>query len=1012
MKMRKLVALVMAALMLCSIIPFTAVAADSSATIDFTDKANRTAYSTEQQVWEQNGIVVTNDKGASTSNVGDYGGEGYPARFYKSSTVKIEYPGMTQIVIDCTGLEAKYVDGWTNSFSADATATKDGSIITIVLAQPADSFVWEQMTAQSRAYNITVYSGSDAPVVPPVTPDEPEIPDTPVTPDQPTGSQGVVANPVAGVAYKFGMVQENVSTSDVYYLIGGMSSYYMASGKDVANAIDVYLEETDGGYYLYALIGGAKTYINMVVSGTHVNGAYEDTASTVYTYNADYQTVVAIVNDAEYWFGTRNDKTYTTVGPCAVSYAGFYCKFYSAEGGDAPVVPPVTPDEPETPDTPDTPVVPGDTAVLDFTTLDNRVSVSTSMQVWKQNGIIFTNDKGASTSNVNEKYFNPVRCYKSSTVTIEYPGMTKIVIDSVTYDDNDYAIGWTDSFSADATATVVDGDVTIVLADPTDVFVWEKLSAQSRAYTITVYTGDAGDAPVVPPVEPDEPEQPDTPAIPDGTELTIADAIAMGQTYAHNTFSENKYYVTGVITEIYNDMYGNMKLADEAGNILTIYGTWSEDGSTRFDAMSVKPVVGDTVVLYGIIGQYNGTSQMKNGWIIGIIGGDIPDTPDEPEIPDVPVEPGDDIDTTVPYLLGMVQENVSAEDVYFINGLMNGYYMDTTTDAEAAILVYLEKTNGGYYLYALDENDNKVYINMVVSGTHVNGAYESAPSTVYAYDYDLWTLVSEVNGELYAFGTRNDKTYTTMGPVKVSYNGFHADLYYFEDDEPCEHEYDDEYDADCNICGELREVPEEPVYVGSIATGTNSGAIGEMVSIGVQLDGNPGIVSVKVKVHFDNTVLKLVEATPGEFSASGYSWGDIAAANEKGYFIVNWCDATRPNSMAQMLATLTFEILETAQVGEMYEIYPEFNCQADIFNAADETVWFYAVTGSVVVNEKAPVVEGDIDGNGKINNRDLGVLQKYLNGSDVTLDEVAADMDGNGKINNRDLGLLQKLLNA
>lgn len=55
---------------------------------------------------------------------------------------------------------------------------------------------------------------------------------------------------------------------------------------------------------------------------------------------------------------------------------------------------------------------------------------------------------------------------------------------------------------------------------------------------------------------------------------------------------------------------------------------------------------------------------------------------------------------------------------------------------------------------------------------------------------------------------------------------------------------------------------------------------------------------------------------------------------------------------------------------------------------------------------------GDVDGNGKTNNRDLGILQKHLNGTDVTLDEVAADMDGNGKINNRDLGLLQKLLNA
>ena len=169
-----------------------------------------------------------------------------------------------------------------------------------------------------------------------------------------TPTLGVV-DPVVGTAYKFGMVQQNVGT-DVYYLIGGMDGYYMATGTDVNAAIDVYLEETEGGYYLYTLdAAGTKLYINMVVSGTHVNGAYEATASTVYTYNTESKTLVASVQPegaeapADYWFGTRNDKTYTTVGPCAVSYAGFYCQFYGegatdGEGGESGD----TPSEPET----------------------------------------------------------------------------------------------------------------------------------------------------------------------------------------------------------------------------------------------------------------------------------------------------------------------------------------------------------------------------------------------------------------------------------------------------------------------------------------------------------------------------------------------------------------------------------------------------------------------------------------------------------------------------------------
>ena len=143
-----------------------------------------------------------------------------------------------------------------------------------------------------------------------------------------TDEYAVVDAPVAGTAYKFAMVQENLDNK-VLYLAGGMDSYYMATTDNGDAGIDVYLEETTGGYYLYTTDGTTKQYINMVVSGTHVNGAYEETASTVYTYDTESKTIIAVVNDADYWFGTRNDKNYETVGPCAISYNGFYCQFYA-----------------------------------------------------------------------------------------------------------------------------------------------------------------------------------------------------------------------------------------------------------------------------------------------------------------------------------------------------------------------------------------------------------------------------------------------------------------------------------------------------------------------------------------------------------------------------------------------------------------------------------------------------------------------------------------------------------
>ena len=50
-------------------------------------------------------------------------------------------------------------------------------------------------------------------------------------------------------------------------------------------------------------------------------------------------------------------------------------------------------------------------------------------------------------------------------------------------------------------------------------------------------------------------------------------------------------------------------------NTLYIYGTYDADG-TRYGSMETQPAVGDTITLYGMIGQYNGTAQMKNVTIV------------------------------------------------------------------------------------------------------------------------------------------------------------------------------------------------------------------------------------------------------------------------------------------------------------------------------------------------------------------------------------------------------------
>ena len=105
------------------------------------------------------------------------------------------------------------------------------------------------------------------------------------------------------------------------------------------------------------------------------------------------------------------------------------------------------------------------------------------------------------------------------------------------------------------------------------------------------------------------------------SELTIPEADALGLAMSHNTTTPGKYYVTGVVESIANTTYGNLYIQDENGNKLYIYGTYNNDGTVRFDAMTEKPEVGMTITVYGVIGNYNQASQMKNVWVTEMIGG-------------------------------------------------------------------------------------------------------------------------------------------------------------------------------------------------------------------------------------------------------------------------------------------------------------------------------------------------------------------------------------------------------
>ena len=125
-------------------------------TLSFETADARTAFSTDAQVWEAQGIKFTNSKGSSTSNVVN---NVNPVRLYKNSTIKIETKGMTKIVIvsESSDSNNNYLNSLTGTLDANSlTYTTSGTTVTITLSAPADEFELTLSVGQLRFYSIEV----------------------------------------------------------------------------------------------------------------------------------------------------------------------------------------------------------------------------------------------------------------------------------------------------------------------------------------------------------------------------------------------------------------------------------------------------------------------------------------------------------------------------------------------------------------------------------------------------------------------------------------------------------------------------------------------------------------------------------------------------------------------------------------------------------------------------------------------------------------------------------------
>ena len=446
-----------------------------TATISFASTAQRTSYSTAEQVWENDDVVFTNSKGSSTSNVGDYSN---PARFYKSSNISVTAPGnITKLEFDCKEIGSDYV----TPLSSLTGASKTGDIITISLDGTSSTIEYKGLSAQARANSLTVtYVIAD--------PSAPSITAGNVTDVSARGVEAAeLTYEIANLEYSDLTVtcDETVVTSASKGEDGVIN--YVVSVNPTASARHGSITISNGTLTKEIKVSQLPPVFTVSRDAVEL-GATKDSKKTVtvtsdfdwtlssectgytvtpdsYTWDEDGKVTVAIQATA-----SRTEEGVAELGTITlVNTTGqkltikvTQATSFVAEGGGNE-----------------------ETATLSFANKAQRTTFTSSQQIWEQNGIKLINNKASSTNAVAD-YANPARFYAGSNLEVTAPG----AISTIVFDANSgsYATAMKNSIGtvSGATVTVSSDKVTVTFTSPVESFAVAKFTAQVRMDSITV----------------------------------------------------------------------------------------------------------------------------------------------------------------------------------------------------------------------------------------------------------------------------------------------------------------------------------------------------------------------------------------------------------------------------------------------------------------------------------------------------------------------------------------------
>lgn len=314
---------------------------------------------------------------------------------------------------------------------------------------------------------------------------------------------------------------------------------------------------------------------------------------------------------------------------------------------------------------------------------DGAVSVVMGEQEWENakaitglklsDGTLLTFDKGKGGN--EPKYYesgNNLRMYPQNTLVIE--GVNEI--ETVLFKVSSTYVGG-DNLSAEPGKVVVESDnnkvfINEVNADKTTFTNGHSVNKDGQLRIeelVIVYKGG---------------KLPEDPQVKDPVVATVAEFLAAEES------KYQPYKLTGTISEIKSEEYGNFNLTDETGTVY-VYGLTATDlgygasNDKSFASLGLKE--GDVVTLIGFRSSYNGEVQVANAYYVSHVAGG-----DEPEVKE-PV-----VATVAEFLAAAESDNQPYTLTGVISGSVNEQYgnFDLVDDTGTVYVYGLTKTNLGY----------------------------------------------------------------------------------------------------------------------------------------------------------------------------------------------------------------------------------------------------------------------------------------------------------------------------